>query len=142
MTQTELPALKPCPFCGAAPELEDHRTIWRVGCQCGAGVLGERAPEPDGSEPDSYWAGIRQTAIEAWNRRALMAREAVEVPQWVSVQERLPKAYHSVLVVNEYGVPILACWSGERWFNDDVTDPLHYVTHWMPIPASPTKGQL
>lgn len=61
--------LKPCPFCGHHPEIEDCRTVWVVRCQCGASVLGTRAPEPDGNETDEYWLGIRQTAITAWNRR-------------------------------------------------------------------------
>ena len=62
--------LLPCPFCGNKnPEIEDHRTIWVVRCDCGVCMLGQRAPEPDGSEPDEYWDGIRQTAIDAWNRR-------------------------------------------------------------------------
>lgn len=65
------PRLLPCPFCGhAEPVLEDARTIWIVRCRCAACVLGERAPEPDGSESDAYWDRIRQTAIDAWNRRA------------------------------------------------------------------------
>jgi hypothetical protein len=66
----EREALKPCPFCGGVPDLEDSRTIWVVRCKCGACVLGERAPEPDGHESGAYWDRIRQTAIEAWNRRA------------------------------------------------------------------------
>ena len=52
------PTLLPCPFCGSHPILEDSRTIWIVRCQCNACVLGERALEPDGSEPESYWERI------------------------------------------------------------------------------------
>lgn len=126
MTQTELPAL-PEPVAYQWPDMHNAEAMNHV-----------LSYAPSKKTP---WCKALYTA-DQMRAYALMAREAVEVPQWVSVQERLPKAYHSVLVVNEYGVPILACWSGERWFNDDVTDPLHYVTHWMPLPASPTKGQL
>jgi len=61
--------LRPCPFCSGIPELEDCRTIWVVRCDCGACVLGERAPEPQGPEPASHWERIRKTAIDAWNTR-------------------------------------------------------------------------
>lgn len=67
------PKLLPCPFCGVTARLEDHRTIWTVMCNnddCKAGVLGQRAPEPDGTETDAYWEGIMQTAVDRWNRRA------------------------------------------------------------------------
>lgn len=66
-------ALLPCPFCGGAPLLEDCRTIWVVRCSCEACVLGERAQEPDGSEPAGHWESIRQTAVDAWNRRAALS---------------------------------------------------------------------
>lgn len=62
--------LKSCPFCGSAPALEDYRTAWAVRCQCGACVLGERAPEPDSDMGDAYWARYEASAITAWNRRA------------------------------------------------------------------------
>lgn len=65
--------LQPCPFCGAAPVLEDCRTIWAVRCKCGACVLGERSHEPDGSEPQEHWQRIEQTAIDAWNKRAALS---------------------------------------------------------------------
>lgn len=64
--------LLPCPFCGSAGKLEDHRTIWAVRCvSCDACMLGERAPEPeDDNQPEGYWERFEQTAIDAWNRRA------------------------------------------------------------------------
>lgn len=61
--------LKPCPFCGGAPALEDCRTIWAVRCECGACMLGERAPEPEQEMPAEYWQRFEQTAIDNWNRR-------------------------------------------------------------------------
>jgi len=62
--------LKPCPFCGKAATLEDHRLIWIVRCSsCSASVLGERAPEPDRDFPDEYWEQFRQSAVKRWNTR-------------------------------------------------------------------------
>jgi hypothetical protein len=63
-------SLKPCPFCGATPELEDCRTMWVVRCACGACVLGERAPEPEREMGREYWKRFEQSAIDAWNRRS------------------------------------------------------------------------
>ncbi|UVO19548.1 Lar family restriction alleviation protein [Stutzerimonas stutzeri] len=62
--------LKPCPFCGSAAKLEDHRTIWAVRCECGCCVLGARAPEPESEMPADYWARFEKSAVDAWNRRA------------------------------------------------------------------------
>lgn len=62
--------LKSCPFCGGNPELEDCRTIWVVSCNCGATVLGDRAPEPEDEMPDEYWLKFEKSAIDKWNSRA------------------------------------------------------------------------
>lgn len=77
--------LKPCPFCGSPADLEDHRLCWFVRCSsCGAGVMGDRAPEPEHDFPDSYWESFRQSAVERWNHRT--------TPAPVSVSKRLPEA--------------------------------------------------
>lgn len=73
--------LLPCPFCGSDPILEDHRLVWGITCECGVSVLGSRAPEPDGEMSDSYWADFEQSAIDHWNRRAIItAHVAQQVP--------------------------------------------------------------
>lgn len=73
--------LKPCPFCGATPLLENCRTIWAVRCVCEATMLGKRAPEPeDDNQPAGYWEGFRQTAIDSWNRREPLG-DTEELPQ-------------------------------------------------------------
>lgn len=69
--------LLPCPFCGGIAEITDHRTMWSVACvDCYATVIGERAPEPDGTEKDEYWEQIEQTAIIKWNHRMTDKAEA------------------------------------------------------------------
>lgn len=66
-------ALKPCPFCGGAPILEDHRLVWSVTCDgCPASATGMRAPEPEEEMPDDYWLKYEKSAITAWNRRATL----------------------------------------------------------------------
>lgn len=81
--------LEPCK-CGGEPDLVDDCVGWYVKCQdCGIRVHGERHPEIDHSEGDTDeeidaanealcasidWAAVRQTAIDAWNRRSGGAR--------------------------------------------------------------------
>jgi hypothetical protein len=63
--------LKPCPFCGSAATLEDHRLLWVARCtSCGACALGDRAPEPEQEMPSAYWDPFRQSAVDRWNQRA------------------------------------------------------------------------
>lgn len=62
--------LLPCPFCGNEnPEIEDHRLLWCISCACGVTVLGDKAVEPDGSEPAFYWDSLKGSAIGRWNSR-------------------------------------------------------------------------
>jgi hypothetical protein len=62
--------LKLCPFCGSPGAIEDHRLQWVVRCtNCTACVLGERVSESKAPLPAPYWDRIRQTAVDAWNRR-------------------------------------------------------------------------
>lgn len=76
--------LKPCPFCGSAPELVDDRTSWFVRCNhCkpfATVIYGETVSHLDhaddaGAFLDVDWMGLRQTAIAAWNTRAADALE-------------------------------------------------------------------
>jgi hypothetical protein len=84
--------LKPCPFCGSAATLEDHRLLWVARCtSCGACVLGDRAPEPEQEMPSAYWEPFRQSAVDRWNQRATPpAPEKGEVgelhPLWYLVE--------------------------------------------------------
>lgn len=61
---------------------------------------------------------------------------------WVSVEERLPETYTTVLVwrkeVPSFVGPITAFWTGEMWTKDVQKGPL-IVTHWMAIPAAPKE---
>ena len=62
-------------------------------------------------------------------------------PEWISVEERLPKEFETVLVFCDTGVRKFQCVSemiapnGKRW---SAVCGFH-VTHWMPLPMPP-KG--
>lgn len=79
--------LAPCPFCGSTAELEDHRLCWFVRCSgCGAGVMGDRAPEPEQDLLENYWESFRRSAVERWNQRTSAAL-AVPVAKVVTDEE-------------------------------------------------------
>lgn len=71
------PKLEKCPFCNGDPTVEDHRLVWTVRCECGCCILGLRAPEPQSEEEANAtdWDHYRQTAIDAWNTRAVSRGE-------------------------------------------------------------------
>jgi len=82
--------LKPCPFCGSAATLEDHRLLWVARCPgCTACVLGDRAPEPEQEMPSAYWEPFRQSAVDRWNRRAAPPAPEVgevgELVEWLTM---------------------------------------------------------
>lgn len=80
--------LLPCPFCGGTPELVDSRVEWFVRCNdckpLATVIYGRsvRYLDHGGSELDFDsvdWDGLKQSAIDAWNRRAPAA--PVELPE-------------------------------------------------------------
>lgn len=74
------------------------------------------------------------------------------VPQWLSVDERLPEPETEVLAAFDDGY-VWAMWQkwsladeyeeGESPFDyyKDVGAGIHTVTHWMPLPNPPAKGR-
>ena len=70
-----------------------------------------------------------------------------KVPQWVSVEDRLPEVWineEDNVLVNymiyspDFGVDI-GCYhaKSKRWVRMGLT---HSVTHWMPLPGAPEEG--
>ena len=72
------PELKPCPFCGGAPALENEAARKYVYCSV--------------CEADGAWDGDEQTAIDAWNRRT--PPEATDSP---CKPYGLPAGEHDIL---------------------------------------------
>jgi hypothetical protein len=71
--------LKPCPFCGGEAEVKDYRVGFAVECTgCKVHVYGTSMAHLDhiGNDEESEaafakvdWNTVKQTAIDAWNRR-------------------------------------------------------------------------
>lgn len=61
-----------------------------------------------------------------------------EIPKWISVEERMPKEWESILMVG--GSVRSSGIYMENEFHSDFKLPLHKdVTHWMPLPQPPTE---
>lgn len=61
-------------------------------------------------------------------------------PRWIPVSERLPEHGEIVAVVTRFGVVLAADRDGGKWFHtapEMVTQEIHCVTHWMPLPKPP-----
>lgn len=74
-------------------------------------------------------------------------------PHWISVEDELPKIKHSadnmkysdtVIVTNgKYRISarwVHNTWAGWYGWYDDGDEELKGITHWMPLPAPPMKG--
>ena len=91
----ELPALKPCPWCGPGQSQidpwEDHAGNWQVGCgRCGA---------HSGSYDKRRFPDPRAAAIAAWNQRATTAEASLA--EAVGEIERLRAAYEDCAKIAE-----------------------------------------
>ena len=59
-----------------------------------------------------------------------------QFPRWISVEERLPEKYESVITANKNGDVrwnYLINVKYGTWSNG------YHITHWMPLPAPPTE---
>lgn len=62
-----------------------------------------------------------------------------QVPEWISVDERLPNGYGQVLAINNKGVIRVAEYAfyEEEWRKaPSLKTAKHPITHWMPLPNS------
>lgn len=151
MTPEQREQLKACPFCGGRAVLQEQEPHSHSG--------GMAAFMPD--HPGSFTiecarggcntgqiADTRAEVVVMWNRRAQV--EALTVPQWISVEDRLPPIGQEVIVSVPGGrAPVTALmrlirWEGATDFYWDNAYPgkgnMHLqtsITHWMPLPAAP-----
>lgn len=68
------------------------------------------------------------------------------VPQWISVEERMPELEVPVLVLDRRGNMIVRTLrrlvsDKEAVFRPDGLAPRKNITHWMPLPEAPEEGE-
>lgn len=60
--------------------------------------------------------------------------------EWISVKDRLPNDSNEVIITDGRFVTGGYGWYGDYFSNDyDDNMELSEITHWMPLPAPPTK---
>lgn len=71
-----------------------------------------------------------------------LIEEAPAVQQWISVKDRLPEEYETVLAYDGDCVEPSVFYGDYGFYELDKyeADPLCGVTHWMPLPEPP-KGE-
>jgi len=66
-----------------------------------------------------------------------------QIPHWISVEDELPMEYELVLAAfgNHYARVCFYC--GGKWYVDAgvISDEVFGVSHWMPLPQAPKKGE-
>ena len=110
--------------------------------RCGEDANGTPRPEPSDEEIVCY-DPLKLAAADLIER--LTAENAVlreKVPQWVSVEERLPidrlKKY--LVAFRDAGGPIVDMaryFPSDGWTCDNWDVPQNLITHWMPMPKAP-----
>lgn len=104
------------------------------------------ATKPTKRSHDAHITYLRETVKELNDRRekAEAERDALreKVPQWISVEERLPidrlKKY--LVAFWDVGVQIVDMaeyFPSDGWTCDNWIVPQKLITHWMPLPEAP-----
>lgn len=84
----------------------------------------------------SLTAESYKRSMEAW------ADEAANVqPRWISVTERLPEEYETVLLVTRAGEVIVGFYEYDSEYESfcDMSGFRKLCTHWMPLPEPPKE---
>ena len=71
-----------------------------------------------------------------------MIQDAPTVGDWISVKDRLPEKRGDYLIYNTDGI-VWPYWynpEDKRWY-DNCGYLTESVTHWMPLPEPPKKGE-
>ena len=90
---------------------------------------------------------IRQKAYEAcsnyWQYKGFIqgAEWADAHPHWISVEDGLPQNGELVFAYNGKDYTISWCAKNKCHTNREMLDGAKPVTHWMPLPQPPKKGE-
>ncbi len=105
----------------------------------------------DEADKAQQWAGMDgATAWHLTDRHADNRNEVGEMMNawlrangggaWVACTDSLPEPYVTCIVGRpDVAWPVTAFGTGEKWFQDVKNTGMH-VTHWRPMPASPSNA--
>lgn len=78
---------------------------------------------------------------EEFDRKFLAsAYDNITQPHWISVEDELPKDGDCVLICNNRGLMTTSLYEGKEWVISETYLAVN-VTHWMPLPQAPKKGE-
>lgn len=80
---------------------------------------------------------VRRSELERLSQELSTLR--ARLPQWISVEERLPD-YYQVVMVNHNEVVTAGYWNGDMWKLAYTSTPTHGTTHWQPVPPLPPSS--
>lgn len=78
---------------------------------------------------------IEQSQTEALKKEI---EELKEKTEWISVKERLPKEFTSVLVIGN-DIRSCALYRDKKFYTDFPLPTNEEITHWMPLPTPPKQ---
>lgn len=86
----------------------------------------------------------RYLALQEYTRLKEERGKDINVHSWISVDERLPEPFHSVLVHMPQETPCPTVHEGYRtndgcWYSAHFVREFDEVTHWMPLPEPPKE---
>lgn len=104
---------------------------------------------------EAYQKGLQDGIQKGWEKKSLAYENEVEFlklmlkkleqgkPAWISVNERKPEEFVSVLIYAPGMAPLPtvmeAYFARECWVARTMILQKHEVTHWMEMPAGPEK---
>lgn len=72
---------------------------------------------------------------------ALIQQLEAQVPKWISVEDRLPETFESVIVLAKHEM-LICHHDGDEWvinYDGEYAGYDYEITHWMPLPESPKE---
>ena len=86
----------------------------------------------------------KQQGARVWGDLAdILIANGVTMQEWIPVTERLPKHGEIVLCYTKHEDWFVLQWCeiSHRWVDVYKDYRQEYVTHWMPLPPKPPKGE-
>lgn len=120
-------------------EIKKDLAAWGTGVRIDIGC-GEFVPPT----PEYMLNGVRSSDV-CRDALAYIQQLEVQVPKWISVEDRLPEKIATGCLVYADGWTQVADWTHDKYGNDwwfyvdGEYDP--EITHWMPLPEPPKEDE-